>query len=179
MGSLLFTWDDVVVKDPCDSGRGDATDSTCQQEALSLVEGHISEQLSKDRVSVNRQGHRPAVLSDCICGHTGITACVVRLAQREGCWREWKHREENIYQAGCNYSNLFYRPILFSNWLKTWKENSVRNTEPKTPFALGYVWWYSSSLRPSLSAFSCSYMEMRSKQPIYHAQCDVYHLHTH
>lgn len=83
--SLLFTWDDVVVKDPRDSGRGDATDSTGQQEALSLVEGHVSKQLSKDGVSMNRQGHCLAVLADCIRGHAGISACVVRLVQRRGC----------------------------------------------------------------------------------------------
>lgn len=78
----LYTWDDVVVKGPCDSGWRDATDSTGQQQALSLVEGYVSEQLSEDGVRVNRQGHRPTVLSNCICCYTGITACILRLVQR-------------------------------------------------------------------------------------------------
>lgn len=84
IGILLYTWDDVVVEGPCDSGWGDAAYSTSQQEALSLVEGHVSKQLGEDGVSVNRQGRRPTVLSDCICGNTGVTACIVRLVQREG-----------------------------------------------------------------------------------------------
>lgn len=83
MEVMLYTWYDVVVKGPCDSGWGVATDTTSQQEALSFVEGHVSEQLSEDRVSVDRQGHCPTVLSDCICGNTGITACIVRLVQKK------------------------------------------------------------------------------------------------
>lgn len=57
------TWDDVVVKGPCDSGWWDSTDSTGQQEALSLVEGHVSEQLGEDGVSMNSKGHSVTVLA--------------------------------------------------------------------------------------------------------------------
>lgn len=73
------TWDDVVVEGPCDSGWRDSTDSAGQQEALSLVEGHVSEQLGEDGVSVNREGHSVSVLAHCIRGYAGVTACVLGL----------------------------------------------------------------------------------------------------
>lgn len=84
MGILCYTWDDVVVKGPCDFRWGNTTDSTGQQKSLSFVEGHVSRQLSEDRVSMNRQGHRPTVLSNCICGYAGITACIIRLVGTQG-----------------------------------------------------------------------------------------------
>lgn len=80
---LPDTWDDVVVKGPRDSGRWDSADATGQQEALPLVEGHVSEQLSEEGVSVNGEGHRVAVLSDRICGNTGVTACIFGLEKRD------------------------------------------------------------------------------------------------
>lgn len=81
---LADTWEDVVVKGPCDFGRWDSADATSQQEALPLVEGHVSEQLSEEGVSLNSEGHCVAVLSDRICGNTGVTACILRLEKREG-----------------------------------------------------------------------------------------------
>lgn len=62
--SISHTWDNVVVKGPCDSGYRDATDSTRQHKALSFVEGHISEQLGEDGMSVDHQGRSPTVLPD-------------------------------------------------------------------------------------------------------------------
>lgn len=81
---LQDTWNNVVVKGPCDSGRGDSTDSAGQQEALSLVEGHVSEQLGEDGVSVNSEGHGVTVLAHCIRGDAGVTACVLGLRRRQG-----------------------------------------------------------------------------------------------
>lgn len=81
---LADTRDDVVVKGPCDSGRWDSADATGQQEALPLVEGHVSEQLSEEGVSLNSEGHCVAILSDRICGNTGVTARILRLEKREG-----------------------------------------------------------------------------------------------
>lgn len=78
----FLTWDDDVVEGPGNSGWWDASDPTGQQEAFPLVECHISEQLGEDRVGMNRQGHRPTVLPDCITGNTGITAFIVRLVRR-------------------------------------------------------------------------------------------------
>lgn len=77
------TWDDIIVEGPCDFGWRDATDSTGQQEALSLVEGHVSQQLGEGGVSVDRQGHCATVLSNLICGYAGETACIIRLRQRQ------------------------------------------------------------------------------------------------
>lgn len=81
---LQDTWNNVVVKGPCDSGRGDSTDSAGQQEALSLVEGHVPEQLGEDGVSVNSEGHGVTVLAHCIHGDAGVTACVLGLRRRQG-----------------------------------------------------------------------------------------------
>lgn len=59
--------------------RWDAINPTGQQEALPLVQGHISQQLSEDGVSLNRQGHRPSVLAEFVCGNAGIPASIFRL----------------------------------------------------------------------------------------------------
>lgn len=49
----IYTWEDVVVKDPCDMRRWGAINPTGQQEALPLLQRHISEQLGEDWVSFN------------------------------------------------------------------------------------------------------------------------------
>lgn len=73
------TWDNVVVEGPSDRGWRDSADSAGQQEALSLVEGHVSEQLGEDGVSVNSEGHSVTVAAHCIRGNAGVTACVLGL----------------------------------------------------------------------------------------------------
>lgn len=73
------TWDDVVVESPRDCGRGDSTDSAGQQEALSLVEGHVSDQLGEDGVGANSEGHGVTVPAHCIRGNAGVTTGVLGL----------------------------------------------------------------------------------------------------
>lgn len=75
----LYAWEDVVVKRPCDFRCWDAINPTGQQEAPPLLQRHISEQLSENRVSLNRQGHCPSVLAQFICGNAGIPASIFRL----------------------------------------------------------------------------------------------------
>lgn len=80
---VFHTWNDIVVEGPCDPGWWDATDPTGQQEAFTLVEGHVAKQLSEDRVGADRQGDCSTVLADDIGGDTRVSACVVRLGARE------------------------------------------------------------------------------------------------
>lgn len=75
----IYTWEDVVVKRPCDMRHRDAINPTGQQEALPLLQHHISKQLSEDGGSLNRQGHCPSVLAEFICGNAGIPASIFRL----------------------------------------------------------------------------------------------------
>lgn len=104
---LPDTRDDVVVKGPCDSGRWDSADATGQQEALPLVEGHVSKQLSEEGVSVNSEGHCVAVLSDRICGNTGVTACILGLEKREG---------DDGRMFACSF--IIWSRALFMTWLR-------------------------------------------------------------
>lgn len=60
----------------------DAINPTGQQEALPFFEGHVSEELSKDGVSFDRQGHCSSVLADFICGDADIPASIFRLVER-------------------------------------------------------------------------------------------------
>lgn len=61
--------------------RWDAVSPTGQQEALPFFEGHVSEELSKDGVGLDRQGHCPSVLADFICGDADIRASIFRLVK--------------------------------------------------------------------------------------------------
>ena len=61
--SEAHTWDDVVVEGPGDFRCGDASGPTGQQEALSLVERDVSQQLTELRVGLNRQSDRLTVLA--------------------------------------------------------------------------------------------------------------------
>lgn len=59
--------------------RWGAINPTGQQEALPLLQRHISEQLGEDWVSFNGQGHCPSVLAKFICGNAGIYSGIFRL----------------------------------------------------------------------------------------------------
>lgn len=76
----MDTWEDVVVvKHPCDMRRWGAIRPTGQQEALPLLQRHISKQLSEDGVSLDGQGHCPSVLAEFVDGNAGIPASILRL----------------------------------------------------------------------------------------------------
>lgn len=48
---------------------------------LSLVEGHVCQQLSEGRVGMDGQTDRPAVLTYRVSGHTGVAALIIRLGR--------------------------------------------------------------------------------------------------
>lgn len=59
---MIYTRDDIVVECPRDPWWRNAGDSAGQQEALSLVEGHIPEKFCEGRMCVDGQTNDATVL---------------------------------------------------------------------------------------------------------------------
>lgn len=59
---MINTRDDIVVECPRDLGWRDASDAAGQQEALSLVESHIPQELSEGWMCVDGQTNGATVL---------------------------------------------------------------------------------------------------------------------